>query len=303
MRYFSYLLIVFSFSFLSSQAQLKIEDQLMEAEQLYDKGEFQSCIERCTIILTQNLSNVYNWQCYRLMAISYFQLNDFEESEKAVIQLLEINPFYELSSYKDPAGLKSLLKKHPPEVVANIRFLISPFLNYTLIRPIQSFALNGMTKSYFGTPTATFSLLFNYHLKRNLSLGVGLNIQNLMWNVEGENAILHYNEKQSLQMISLPVYAGWTFFKEKKNEVQLIAGLSLDMILANVGDYVVQTQNNSEQRFERVNLLDQRRPLNSSFILGLNSAWKLGSGRLCAGWMLSHGLQTINDPARRYRNQ
>lgn len=115
-----------------TRAQTDCDKALIEAENLYQSGQLYDISEK----LLQCMENGFNLQqkqsAFRLLTLTYLNINQEEKAKSAFLQLLRLNPDYEVSKEKDPAELYNLFTQFNTRPVFYLGLQGSANLSYPL---------------------------------------------------------------------------------------------------------------------------------------------------------------------------
>ena len=111
------ILLLFLLSFLSVKFPVMLRGQtdcgkaLITAENLYQSGQLYDVSEA----LLGCLENGFNYQekqsAYRLLTLTYLNINQEEKAKETLLKLLKLNPDYAISKEKDPVELYNLYEQ------------------------------------------------------------------------------------------------------------------------------------------------------------------------------------------------
>ena len=168
---------------------------LVSANKTYESGHFNECIQMLEPCL-QKLMPSETFEAYRLLALSYLNLNDLANTKNSIKQLLRNKPNYRQFPYLDPMPFTKLLAKF--DVFPKFEIGAKAGMNVNSIHPIKNLSISGSNATYLSSMGFQAGLTGEFFLKKRVSLSLdvlfqGINYQKNASEVSGWKQ--EYNEK------------------------------------------------------------------------------------------------------------
>lgn len=141
-------------------AQSSCEKALLDAENLYQSGQLYDISEKLLQCLQDGFNHQQKQSAYRLLALTYLNINQEENAKHALYQLLRLNPDYEILKEKDPVELYNLYTQFNVEPV----FYTGIRAGFVLSTPL---VLKQRTASSLEVSTDK-----TYHLDKGMEIGL-----------------------------------------------------------------------------------------------------------------------------------
>lgn len=150
-------------------AQSACDKALIEAENLYQSGQLYDISDKLIPCLENGFNEQEKQSAYRLLTLTYLNINKEEEAKNMLHKLLQLNPDYAVSSEKDPVELYNLYRQFNvnPVFYTGIRagaMLSQPYI----LNQRTSSSLTGSDKFYSAAYGLALGLDFVAPLYKNL---------------------------------------------------------------------------------------------------------------------------------------
>ncbi|MCF6241776.1 MAG: hypothetical protein L3J74_10580, partial [Bacteroidales bacterium] len=99
------ILLIFVLSLMTTlaYAQTKCDEQIADAEKLYDEGRYSLVIEQMENILTEcKLKGSKKYEVLKYLAAANYELDELEKAEEYMSLFLKKRPYYEVNLNNDP---------------------------------------------------------------------------------------------------------------------------------------------------------------------------------------------------------
>jgi hypothetical protein len=288
----------------TSAAQDVCDDIITQARKEYEKGQFQQLIDDLKNCKKLGVDKVTLWQSYKLIAMSYLQLNNPEKARLAAIKMLEANPQYKPSRLNDEKEFIHLIKSIP--VIPRFTLTISGIygLTFTSVHVINSFNVTDMPKSYNGRSGFDAGILMDYYFSKHIAMQAGLFTAKYKYNFKYEQMDFGSvtTGSEHLNYFEFPLLFKYTAGEGKLQPyIQLGAFygyLNTDYLNLSITDDQGMVTNSKDNAVK-----DLRKKSNWGLLYGLGISYKLVSGSLFLDYRLMNGLTNIyKTEISRYRN-
>lgn len=272
-------------------------NMLLSANKAYESGHFNECIQFCL----QKLRSSESFEAYRLMALSYLNLNDIDNTKNSIKHLLRNKPDYRQFPYFDPLPFTKLLAKF--DVFPMFEIGAKAGMNVNSIHPIKNFSISGSNATYRSSIGFQAGLTGEYFIKKRASLSLdvlyqGINYQRNASDVSGWKQ--EYIEK--MKFIGLPVsvhiykkpFKGWQLAGE--------LGILLQILNQTHSNLRVSNEFLNENIQKTVERESARNKFLYSFIAGIFAKHPMGGGQFVVNVNYAYGLNNVVKPGNRWDN-
>ncbi|MFT4522596.1 MAG: hypothetical protein ACI8ZN_001546 [Bacteroidia bacterium] len=268
-------LILFCITFLSLgvHAQTDCDDALYNANRTFKSGKLLETVSTLKGCL-DNIKKDQQFEGYKLLALSYQNLNEQDEMNKAIGMMLKINPHYLKHPNNDPAEFSKALAKFSvsPKAVVGIYTGV----NMCNVSLVQSYSTLSTPQRYKTTTGYQLGLTGEFMIQQNL--GVGLNASFAGTKISHEMDYLESWKKNYLESNS---WFQASLFGKKRfelgNAFEVYAGPQLGVSWMRSSKVNMETTNNKGLVVEQdsKNGLDTRNRLQPMFGLLAGVEYKL----------------------------
>lgn len=225
----SYKFVLLALFFIQSQpvlfAQNNCDNALYEANQNFEKGNIQACIDRLESCL-DGMNATAKSESYRLLAISYLELKNEIQTRKYIVALLKSNPQYTLFPNVDPLPLSKLIQQYS----TTPKFIIGIHLggNRTFTNLKKSYSAYISEQRYNPAYGFQIGIDGDYYLNKLFSLSGQISYSGLGINHEIDSAggwKQNYSEQQKYAAFQLTGH----YEKVFKNKMKFRLGTGFGM--------------------------------------------------------------------------
>lgn len=309
-RVFFAICISFHFGLTFAQQSTTCEQILNSASAEFDAGRFYSLPAMLRSCLDGGFTSEQRFRAYYLLTQAYLVLNDPLAAENAYLKLLQVDPEFQASVYKDPVDLYLLSKKFTsrPRFTPNYRAGINVSFPSVLAN----------------TSTNSSNTTTNYGLRIGYQLGAGLDFNmNDRWSVGTEvtigNKTFSANSSPIFQnddlflteratWVDIPVYVKYQIDSGRLRPFGYV-GFALNTLLSSSGTLVFNDRSpslgSSVVRVAQgtdISFTNSRYSLNRSIVIGGGVKYKLKKNFLFIDLRYMIGLNNIVKPSEAYYN-
>ncbi|MDX2174568.1 MAG: outer membrane beta-barrel protein [Bacteroidota bacterium] len=316
MRLISYIfllfLLVFSHNLIS---QNDCKNNLKQAQDLYDGGEFDNCIHYSNSALANCLySKKEKEDFYQLLIQSYLQTDNLVEADTYVKKLLNSNPNYEVPENNFTEDYSRLIKKysvHPLFSIGLRNTVLSPSFKTT---KVFSVLLDDVNYSAPYTTSKTLLMYYGwleYEFTKNLSVNLeftGLNIE--------YNRVLYKRDwdvtfKEKMTFFESPFYFKKYLFTTKTIFPYASVGMSYLKLLKSSADVQINYSNESyltgeKSSFSRsmtdIDMLSLRKQNSFLWLIGGGVGFKFKNFGLFVDVRYYGGINNLTKTSNRFGN-
>lgn len=273
---------------------------LNQANKEYDAGHFSSCIDMLKTCI-DGLGNENKFEAYRLISLSYLGLNDEKKATEASIILLRLKPDYLEFPYFDPKEFTRIINRF--EVWPRGEVGLTVGLNINNVHLLKNYSVSGSPSRYVPQTGYQSGLAFEYFLKKQLSLNIGLFMEGLSYSRKSDNVYgWNQNFKEKLRYFGIPVFTRYYFYNKNKLRISAELGAQLH-VLNSTNSHIILNNITTSESFE--SSLDQHNQRNKSLyygLAGITLKYKTGEGYLCANIRYAYGLNNVVKRDARFNN-
>ncbi len=296
--FFALLLSVFSLECCFAQSP---EDRILSAETSYNNGFFQVCRDSMSVLLKENKEKVYRWQALRLLALSELSLNRLSEARIATRNMLDLNPRYRPSSYKDPQEWAAMLKENAPFPLLGFGLWLSPLAMFNEILVDKNYFVETGNELYESDRTNAFGIELELRPWRNWSLSTGVSASQVRWSsIQLPDAEERRVRNHNSWYLEVPAYLRFRIISKSKVQLFMETGVSFHRSLSQSISLYNYRSNVLVNSLERFDIGDLRFPFFMSAGIGGGLSASLGPGAITFTFRWQEGLTQINRPESRY---
>lgn len=311
-------LIVFmlSYSLFSSfaVAQNNCEQNLKQADEFYNAGDYDNCISILESSLNKcSFSKKKKEFAYELLTKAYLEQDNLLNANQSVIGLLKNNPYYETKENAEHEDFEILVEKFDALPVLSVGLrntLMKPSFKTTKVNTVLESVDYG--SAYQANKTVLlYYAIAEYGFKKAYSINADFINYKLSLNrtlTNNKTITLSYLENSSF--IEIPVYFKKYFFLAKNVSLYSALGagyLRTTKANATIGiSYVtediysgVQSQYTSQESFD---VLTQKSSNSYEWLLGLGGGFRFRGLGIFIDARYTGGLSSLNNSANRYQN-
>lgn len=277
------LAVINALFFVQINAQNECLNVVSTANVEYQNGRLKKCIEKLEHCFSQLESKEERIEGYRLLALSYFSLNETEKLHQNIVLLLEEKPEYAEQSFgRDPLEFSKEVASYsvnPKWTVGIIMGIVS-----NQVKVVENHQAFGLASSIYSSRP---SYLIGGRVQRSLNdhLYIAGSINALGSNVYqelklSEEATQSYQERSN--MIGLGIDLGFQYPLNKKNSVQLSLKTAYNRMysdIVNIDQFTEQEVIN-QQSFDQLARRVEHQP---SVGLGIGYEHKMFVGYISIG--------------------
>ncbi|HEX7015036.1 MAG TPA: porin family protein [Cyclobacteriaceae bacterium] len=297
--FFTLLSISLAGSF-SSYAQTACAVTLRTARTTYDEGRLQELPGLLEPCLKNGFTQQEAVEAYKLLVLSYIYLEEPAKADKAMLELLRTDPYFEVNESADAAEFIALYRTFRTWPV----YRVGAKAGVNGTQPyITSYvdAVEGADVSY--SPAASFmtGLVFEIPVGDRLTLNpeAYFHMKSFLYNSELAltDGLTNTSEGKEVQTtVSVPVSLQYALAKTKLNPY-VSAGVAVDYLLKSsitMNRLRVNANSIQERTFD---VTDSRQRIQVSAVASAGIKARLGSGFVVTELRLTYGLTGINDPS------
>lgn len=296
-------ILLFIGSFLiysSASAQSGAIDNLAKANNEYEAGHFQQCIELLKPIVLQ-LNTEVRFEAYRLMALSYINQNDNINADKAIVNLLSAKPDYRDFPYFDPVEFTRLLTKY--KVWPRFELGVKVGLNSNSINPTKNYSITGSAATFKPGIGYQAGMLVEYFFRDQISVNAELMYEGLNYSRSAPNVSGWQQEfTEKLNYFSIPLSARYYMRKWKELQFGAELGFQIQLLNATNSNIVLNNPSTGEHVENTTQQMSQRNSTLYSGLTGLLLKYTLAGGTLCLNTRFALGLSNVVNSEKRYDN-
>ena len=315
MNHFFILFLFFIFGFvLTTTAQNGCEQNLKQAEDFYNNGEYESCISILKKSIDEcNFSSKIKEEALELLVKSYLEQDNITQAEVSVHDLLNNNPHYELKetdSHEDFDNLVNKFDVHPLFTIGITNSLFFPKFKTTKTYSI-------LDNVDYNAPYATVNTILlyypwvEYEFIKNLSVRadiINLSIKYDRNFIRGTDWNMIYHE--DLSLIEVPLCLKKQFPIGKNVIPYASAGIGyLRMYKANGNASITYTNEDvftgdktNYLATESSDMLNMRNQNSYEWIAGAGIGYKFKNLGIFLDAKYSGGLNSLTNSAKRFNN-
>lgn len=297
------ILFVLSFSliYVPSYGQSKSIANLTNANKEYEEGRFQNCVNLLETDMEVFPEDI-RFEAYRLLALSYLNMSDKENTHKNVVRLLNDKPDYIEFPYFDPIEFTLLLGKY--QVWPKLELGLKTAININSVNPTKNYSVTGSLATFNPKMGFQAGMVGEYYFAKNISANAEILYEGLKYSRNADDV---YGWKQDfeekLNYFTIPVTG--RYYKIDKKNFQLGAelGFQLQFLRAINSSIVMSNQITNEQLINTDAIKsEQRSNVMFSGIAGLVSKHKIADGDLVFNTRFAYGLTNAVNPENRFEN-
>lgn len=258
-------------------AQSACDNALYEADKLYEAGKFQECVQLLKPCLGKLRGQEYKLQSFRLMALSYMNLNDDRSARENVRKMLKIKPDYQKFSNVDPLAFSRLVSgfQVTPKLIGGFTF----GFNINSVSLNQSYSTYTSAQRYIPSAGYQLGLGGRYILGRQFSIASeflfsGVSVKHVIDDAAGWEK--HIREQQKYLGLQMSVVKNFPL----RGRVSLYAGLGFGAARMNKADLSVESVNSETQIIQQDsrNAVNERNRLQMSVLGRSGISFQMGTG-------------------------
>lgn len=210
------LLISFFFITLSSFAQSNCEDRILEAEKLYENGEYKKVVNILESVLEKcDLSKFRKSELLKYLAGSYYEMDELEEADKYMLKFIKKSPYYELNVNNDPYAFREELPRFKtwPRFYIGVKAGIS--INNIItdkIYPVLDTSKVDYNQPVKSNQAIVFKLDFGWNINKYISInsGAGIILQSFSQSIPMYTG-LNFNYTETIIQSNVPIYLKFSY--------------------------------------------------------------------------------------------
>ncbi|MES2287117.1 MAG: hypothetical protein V4547_15605 [Bacteroidota bacterium] len=315
MNRFFILFVVFLLHFsLKTEAQNNCDQNLKQAEELYNSGDYDNCIKLLEKSLEEcSFSKKKKENALELLAKSNLDQDNLMQAEAHVRRLLENNPYYELKETSTHEDFDILVKKFDVLPLFSIgirnaglqpKFEISK--TYSILENVDynaPYKTNKTILLYYG--------YLEYEFRKSISINVDIVNFSIQYNrnfSKNQDWTMLYNEK--LSFIEVPLYVK-KYFLLGKNVVPY-ASLGLGYLRIREANAISQIAYTNEALFTEeiinysstgsIDVLEMRNKNNFEWLAGAGIGFKFKNLGIFLDARYCGGLNSLTNSSNRFNN-
>lgn len=314
-RFFIFILFFILCFDLTTKAQNTCEQNLKQAEGLYNSGMYENCIQILDKSVKEcNFSKKKKEDALELLAKSYLEQDNLIQAEATVQNLLENNPHYELKETDSHEDFDLLVKKfdiHPLFSIGISNAGMQPEFKIS-----KTYSILGNID--YNTPyktTKTILLYYawaEYEFKKNLAVSVDVINFNIHYNRSfSKNADWSMIYNENFSFVEVPLYMK-KYFQVSKNILPYATlGVGyLRMLEAESTSYIAYTNEDvftgkktDFSSSENSDMLMMRNKNNYEWLAGLGIGFKFKNLGIFLDARYCGGLNSLTNSANRFGKQ
>ncbi|MBN2682428.1 MAG: PorT family protein [Bacteroidales bacterium] len=297
------LLLLFSVSANSLYSQQNCAVILKEAEKMFDNGVIEDVPSLLNDCLKNGFSKDEKLRAYRLIIISFLFDDNKEEAEAFMLELLKLEPEYEVNKVVDPSEFVSLMEKF--RTLPLYSFGVFGGTNYSNINPTEFYGVHNVTKRGYDFSSGMgyqFGIRFNRYLINHVELSTEFSINQSTFEYSDSVfsfAVVTFDEKQT--KLSLPLSITYQF-EINKIKPYIRLGFNNSYNLNVFGTSIRKYIDNSHRDItgSDVELTQYRNRYSASALAAIGTKYKIKRGDLFFEIRYLHGLTNQTKVENRY---
>ena len=312
MKTLKYILITFLVLVASLQiyAQSDCDNELANAQELYEDGDFKNAIKKLEKLLDDcDLNKTQENEALKLLASANYEMDELETGNEYVEQFLRKNPFYVASKKNDPYTFRETLGKFKswPRLSVGARAGLPLTTVFTeKIYPVLDTA--DYSQEYIVTPLVfgTIEIAYNFNKWLSFYFGFGLRNQKITHKVPMYNSEIEFNYKESSILGNTPVYLQFKLPLKGSfssavyfgGEIEALHSVSYShnyILKGSLDDYTIFLSKARERTNIDINI-EQRIPIRRALIGGVKFIYKINKITVFADARYIKELDLYNNP-------
>lgn len=284
-----------------SWAQSNCVQSLDRAKTLFADGHLYNISEVLSSCLEKGFTREQRVQAYHLLSMTYLYLDDHEKAEGAYMNLLALEPEFDVKNDNDKIEIVYLDSKFITTPV--FTFTARAGLNYTTPYIINDYVINGSASDvnesesqvYEGKIGYWFGPGFDFSINDEWKIGAELLYRRTSFYYAEDNLEL----TQYQNWLSLPVSAKYVF---KTGPVQsyIYGGVMYDYLLSSSGDFLITDAEVAANEAENLKFNDTRRKYSLNLFGGVGVKYRINYYYIFLELRFIGGLKNIVDIDNRF---
>lgn len=300
------LLIIFCclcLSYRYSQAQTSCAQTLRLAQSIYEQGrlhELENTLAEC--LKGNNFTTQEKVAAYKLLTLAYIYLEEPENADKTMLQILTIQKEFQVNPEADPAEFVALYKT----------FRTNPIYRMGGKAAFVASQPNVVSSNKANDGINEYSNGFGYSVSLNAEIPIfnkwNLNPE-IQFGQRSHNSNNDYGTRtttgtETQQWIGLPVVAQYEFWTKPQKGLVAYAsgGATIEYLISASKLLETQIENYQPVKESDVDVIDQRKSINSAIHLGVGFKKKISSGYLVSELRYHYGLLQLTPSSQTYTN-
>ncbi|MDX1627149.1 MAG: porin family protein [Fulvivirga sp.] len=284
---------------------------LRQARTVYDEGRIQALPDMLQGCIDNGFTDEERTEAYRLLILAYLYLDEAEQADATMLALLEDNPQFQINEQADPAELINLYNTFRTKPIFSYGFKGGG--NITLIQVLNTYGVHRLDNSdgqYELKPGFQVAAVIEKILKPRLTASLEIyftgNFNTYTNNFVNTDSLGRFLESQTIILsqstLSVPVTVQYEVLTDSKYHPYIFGGLSVQYLMSSTFNGETNTASES---FEgaTVDILNQRKTLNFSGVLGVGSKIQVGKNTFVSELRFNMGLLNQVEESERFTNQ
>lgn len=277
-------------------------DAFSKAKSNFDNGSIEECVEILEPCLESIKDIEEEFEAYKLLALAFQSMHDFDEMEYYMWKMLKLKPDYRDFPNNDPAEFTKVLNSL--EVKKTWQAGICVGSNVSSIQLLQSYSALNYPQRYSPTLGYQVGIFGDYNWKQNVQLEgqilvMGTSIdhkiyQEGLWSIDFHEAY-RYVQLNSIARRSFPV--------NRKFELYGGLGPGLSILIYSSAFYEYQTEDRSVLDQESSNTIKSRVKLAPTAQICTGIGWYLDRGKVDLELFYMQFLRKTVTDSKRYKDE
>jgi len=314
------IILIFIISFIASvsYAQSECEDEIQEAEKLYEDGKYSKIVNILEPVLKNcNLSKQQKAEVLKYLAGSYYELDELEDADKYLMKFIKKNPYYELNLSNDPYAFREEFNKFKtwPRFYLGVSSGI-PINNIIVekIYPVLDTSKVDYNQPVTSSQAISFMFNFGWNINKYISInsGGGITLQSLSQSIPMYTG-LNFNYKETIIQANIPVYFKFSYPLKNGFIPALYFGAEITQLNNANYSYNYSQEGEIDQEYEfllaaqrqkenvKIDELEEKRNLNrTAVIAGTRISYRMNRVQIFLDFRYKKELGLYNNPDKRY---
>ncbi|MGK7390631.1 MAG: outer membrane beta-barrel protein [Candidatus Cyclobacteriaceae bacterium M2_1C_046] len=293
-------IIIIGFLFLPQLlwSQSNCVQSLDRAKSLFADGHLYDIPEVLNPCLEKGFTREQRVQAYHLLSMTYLYLDNHEDAEAAYLNLLALEPEFDVQNDNDKVEI----------VYLNSKFITTPIFTFTARAGLnRSYPV--IINDYILAESATESNSEVYEARTGYWFGPGIDLSiNDSWRVGTEllyRRTSFFYEEENLEItqfqnwLSLPVSVKY-IFKTGPVQSYIYGGVMYDYLISSSGDFLVDNGENINNEVENLSLSDTRSSVSLNLMGGIGAKYRIDYYYIFFELRFIGGLKNIVDIGSRF---
>lgn len=254
-------------------------ENLITANKLLESGKINECIALVKPCSAPENEISIRSNAYRLMAISWLQLNNRDSALKSATSMLTLNPTYKPSVLKDPAEFIKLLSSIQVIPKFSIGLAFSAGTNFAIPAVENSYIVSDYRKTYTSANGLQFGTWIGFYITPKVQIELGLISTTKKFSIDFSPYNWEVNVKENNTYLDIPLNINYYTKITTRFNLITTAGLYGGYMLYGYNDFKsTYLPNNTSFELYQLNIINRRNRWNHGITGGLGFQYKLKHG-------------------------